>query len=148
MTVVNQPKHRSAQDFADELVQLAREGADSQQIAVRVVLKWRDLEDALSPIIGHGGVSALFRRAVFLTRHAHPSLSSLQDLADQTQDFAVFQAFLSEQPSLEAAAIASALQQKFIDLLAHLIGDTLTERLLRSVWDNTSSDKGIQDTSQ
>ena len=148
MKAADDGMHRGAQAFYDELAQLARDGADSTQVATQAVLKWRVLDNALSPIIGHGGVAALFRRAVFLTRQTHASLSLLQEAPDQPHDFAALEAALSQQPSTEAAAIASALQHSFIDLVAHLIGESLTERLLRSVWDTTSSDDGAQETSR
>ena len=142
MTVPDPSTHRTVQDFCDELALLARDGADATQIATLVVIKWRLLDDALSPIIGHGGVIALFRRAVFLTRQSHVALSLIPEAPDQLHDFAALQTLLSQQPSSEGAAIASALQHTFIDLLTHLIGESLTERLLRSVWDKTSSADG------
>jgi hypothetical protein len=140
--------HKSVQAFDDELAQLARDGADPTQIATQAVLKWRILDNALSPIIGHGGVVALFRRAVFVTRRSHAALALLPQAPDQPHDFAALQTVLSQQMSSEAAAIASALQHTFIDLLIHLIGESLTERLLRSVWDKTSSAKDAQETSK
>jgi hypothetical protein len=140
--------HGRVRDFYDELAQLARDGADSTQIATGAVLKWRLVDDALSPIVGHGGVVALFRRAVFLTRQSHAALALLPEAPDQPHDFAALQTLLSQQPSVEAAAIATALQHTFVDLLTHLIGESLTERLLRSVWDKTSSANDAQEKSR
>lgn len=139
--------HRSVQEFYDELAHLARDGADPARIAAHAVHTWRILDDSLSPIVGHGGVTALYRRAVFLVRQTHACLSLLQDASDEPDDFAALGAALSQLSSGEAAATASALQQSFIELLAHLIGTSLTERLLRSVWDQTSSGDG-QETSR
>ena len=136
-----------AQHFCDNLAQLARDGSDAVPIAALVVLKWRSIDNALSPIIGHGGVAALFKRSVSLTLHTYPWLAPLQEGADQPHNFAALQSALCRQPSAEAAAAAGALLQKFLDLLTHLIGDALTERLLRSIWDDTSSDGAVQEIS-
>jgi hypothetical protein len=48
--------------------------------------------------------------------------------------------------SADAANAAAALALTFRDLLTHLIGDSLTERLLRSVWTSPSSGNAAQDT--
>ena len=148
MTAADYSIPRSARHFCENLAQLARGGADADQIATLAVLKWRTLDNALSPIIGHGGVAALFKRSLSLTRPTHAWLASLEDGADQPHNFAALQSALCQQTSSEAAAAAGALLQKFVDLLSHLIGESLTERLLRSVWDNTSSDGAVQDTSR
>ena len=148
MTPSDNSMLRGDQHFCKNLAQLACDGAAPDQIATLAVLKWRTLDNALSPIIGHGGVAALFKRSVSLTRPTHAWLASLQDGADQPHNFAALQSALCQQTSSEAAAAAGALLQKFVDLLSHLIGESLTERLLRSVWDNTSSDGAVQDTSR
>ena len=137
-----------AQHFSEMLVRLARDGAASDRIAVLAVLKWRSLDNALSPIIGHGGVAALFKRSVSLTRQTHAWLVSLHEGADQLHDFAALQSALSRQTSSEAATASGALLQHFLDLLTHLIGKSLSENLLRSIWDNTSSDGALQETSR
>lgn len=131
---------RDAEHFQQDLARLASEGADSERIADRVALAWRNLHAALSPIIGHGGVMALFKRSVSMTRTTHPWLASMQEEFEQPGDFAALQAALSQQTSVEAAAASSAILRKFIDILTSLIGQSLAERLLSSVWDDTSND--------
>ena len=148
MTAADYSTQGGAQHFSESLAQLGRDGAHPDRIAALAVLKWRALDNALSPIIGHGGVAALFKRSVSLSRPTHAWLASLQEGADQPHNFAALQSALCQQTSSEAAAAASSLQQHFVDLLTHLIGGSLTERLLRSVWDNTSSDGAVQETSR
>jgi hypothetical protein len=46
-----------------------------------------------------------------------------------------------------AAAGGSALFLRFHDLLASLVGASLTDRLLRSVWTHSSAVSPVQDTS-
>lgn len=53
----------------------------------------------------------------------------------------------AQQSSADAASAGSVLLQTFYDLLASLVGLSLTERLLRSVWANSSRGPPAQDTS-
>jgi hypothetical protein len=129
-----------AEHFQQDLARLAREGASSERIASRAALAWRNVYAALSPIIGHGGFMALFKRSVSMTRTTHPWLASMQEDFEQSGDFAVLEAAFSQQASEEAAAANSAVLQKFIGILTSLIGESLAERLLSPVWDDRSID--------
>lgn len=117
------------------------------------ITTWRRIEDALWPIIGHAGMAALFKRSLYLARGAHPCLATLLDANGAPSDFARLGATLAQQSNAQAAAAQASLLRTFIDLLASLIGRSLTERLLGSVWDNPagshnpSSGAAVQDTS-
>jgi hypothetical protein len=139
---------RDAEHFHQDLARLASEGANSERIAYRAALAWRNLDVALSPIIGQGGVMALFRRSVSMTRTTHPWLASMQEELDQLATFAALQAALSQQTGVEAAAGNSAVLRKFLDILTSLIGESLAERLLSSVWDDSSHDDDMRETSR
>jgi hypothetical protein len=128
------------------LTQLATAGADIQRIADRAVSMWRDLDAALSPIIGQRGVAALFKRSLFLTDPAHIPATSHED-EDAFDNFTALRATLEHQSSANAIATNDALLQKFVDLLTNLIGESLTERLLHSARDNPSSDGAVRETS-
>jgi hypothetical protein len=129
------------------LAQLAADGADAPRIADRAVAIWRDIDAALSPIIGPRGVAALFKRSLLLTGTAHTSLVTAHDGADTLGDFAALRAILEQQSSANAIATNGALLQKFSDLLSNLIGESLTERLFHSVQDNLSSDGAMREKS-
>jgi len=136
-----------AQQIQSTLSRLASEGAPAGRIADKAVSIWRDVDAALSPVIGQRGVAALFKRSLSLTRPAHAWLAAVQEGADRPGDFAALKTALSQQTSSDAVAANGELLQKFLDLLTHLIGESLTARLLRSVWDNSSSDGTVQDIS-
>ena len=108
---------------------------------------WRDVDAALSPIIGQRGVAALFKRSLVLIDPAHISLVTAHDDLDALGDFAALRATLEQQSSANAIATNGALLQKFSDLLINLIGESLAERLLHSVWDNPSSDGAVREKS-
>jgi hypothetical protein len=62
-------------------------------------------------------------------------------------DPSALKAALEQQAAEEAAAGGLALFQSFHDLLASLIGASLTGRLLQSVWARSAGASPAQDTS-
>lgn len=87
----------------------------------------------LAPIIGHRGVAALFGRSLHLARPDHPWLTASHETLAEPMDFAALQSILSQQSSAKVVAANGALLQKFVEQLNHLIGGSLTARLLRPV---------------
>ncbi|MEJ1962285.1 MAG: hypothetical protein WDO56_12345 [Gammaproteobacteria bacterium] len=88
----------------------------------------------LAPVIGARGVDVLFRRALHLTSTAFPWL---QLARDHEGGIAVLESVtmrLAGQEASSAAEASHALLVTFTELLATLIGETLTERLLGPVW--------------
>jgi hypothetical protein len=119
--------------------------ADVEQIVDTVMAVWRETEDALSPIVGHRGVAALFHRSLKLVSAAHPWLEAGLGGALDAVDPKALAARLLQQPAAEAAAGGAALFQSLHDLLASLVGAPLTDRLLRSVWAPSTSAPPAQD---
>jgi hypothetical protein len=109
-------------------------GADAAQIAEATSAIWQDIEVALTPIIGQRGVAALFKRSLDVTTGTYPWVVGLEYDVDSVIGPEKLKSLLAQRSSADAAAGASALLQTFYDLLATLIGGSLTERLLRSVW--------------
>ncbi len=139
---------RGLQRIQASLAKLAEDGADARQIAERATCIWQSVDSALSPVIGKMGVVALFNRSVYLTRTAHPWLSAVQVIALDGDDFAALETTLSQQSVSDAASAIDALLQNFYDLLTRLIGESLTQRLLRSVWEHPSTGDAAQDTTR
>jgi hypothetical protein len=109
--------------------------ADCLCIADVAASTWREIHAVLSPVIGSGGVAALYQRALHLTRTVHPALAAVREDVNRPGEYAALQLMLSQQTSEQIAAINAALLQTFCDLLENLIGISLTERLLQSVHD-------------
>ena len=101
---------------------------------------------ALAPIIGQPGVAALYKRSLYLTLADHPYLVTAYETALRPGDFAGLQVPLSQQAPADAMAAATSLFNTFHDLLTHLIGGSLFERLLSSVWDKPFSGDAARDT--
>ena len=124
-----------------------RVGADASaaQVAAAAVATWHEIDAALAPFVGPRGVAALYKRSLHLARAAHPWLAGASAGLHDALDLAALDVVLARQDSASAAAGGGALLQTFHDLLATLVGPSLTERLLRSVWANTSSGSPAQD---
>jgi len=128
------------------LARLAREDADATSIAMDAVAVWRDINAALAPIIGHAGVAALYKRSLYLAQTSHPCLATVYESVSPSDEYATLQSVLSQQTTPDVIAAIGTLLQTFHDLLARLIGESLTGRLLRSVWYPPSSGHAVQDT--
>ena len=116
-------------------------GADAAQIASAVIGLWNEIDDALTPIIGAGGVVALYQRSLQLSAASHPWLAVKADGGDPSN----LKTLLAKQSAVEAAAGGSAFLHTFQSLLTSLIGPSLTERVLRPVWASPSSSPPPQD---
>ena len=109
-------------------------GASSEEVAASIAATYRDIEGALSPIIGARGVAALCNRSVHVARQSYPWLAGLEAGSQTTMDLGALTSLITLQTPSDAAAAGGLLLQTFHELLASLIGESLTERLLRSVW--------------
>ena len=119
--------------------------ASAGQIADAIVAVWREIDQALHPIIGHRGVAALFNRSLSLAAAKYPWLALGHQGALTTLDPSALKATLVRQSAADAAASGIALFQSFRELLASLIGGSLTDRLLRSVWALPPGTSPVQD---
>ena len=131
---------------AEPLARRLGPDADAVQIAAAVLAVWREIEAALTPIVGTLGVAALYKRSLHLTSAAHPWLASTRQGMHVNIDLAALEALLLQQHAAAGAAGGGAFLQNFHALLASLVGTSLTERLLRSVWANASTAATAQDT--
>jgi hypothetical protein len=120
--------------IAASLARRGRADATAAQIAESVFIKCQAIEAALAPIIGLRGVAALHRRSLHLAGRSHPWLAGKPLSEQPTEDLAMLKTLLSRQTSADAALGGAAFLQAFYDLLSSLVGLSLTERLLRSIW--------------
>lgn len=121
--------------------------ASAEQLAEATVEVWIEIDRHLHPIIGHRGVAALFNRSLTLVAPTHPWLAPGLPAVAAAIDPAALRAALAQQSADNAGSGASALFHTFHDLLASLVGLSLTERLLLPVWTPPSSASPAQDPS-
>ena len=132
-----------------EAALMRRGGADADpaQIASAVVSIWQEIAASLNPIIGKGGVDALYQRSLHLTGNAHPWLMTAHGRTHPAaMGLEALKSALTEQSSVNAAAGGAALLHTFYALLSSLIGAALTERVLHPVRINFLSEPPEQDT--
>jgi hypothetical protein len=116
------------------LARRAGKSPDAKAIAAAAADTWPQVTAQLAPVIGARGVDVLFRRALHLTSTAFPWL---QLSGDHERGVAVLESLatrLAGQEASSASEASRALLVTFTELLATLIGESLTERLLGPVW--------------
>ncbi|WP_242485721.1 hypothetical protein [Pseudomonas sp. TH41] len=121
--------------------------ADIAKTAHAIVATVQEMDTALTPIIGHQGVAALYRRSVHLCVSTHPRLAGTYDRVQAAMDLTVLTSVLVEQSEADALFFGEVLLTTFYELLTTLIGPLLTARLLRSVWEPSLSDTPSQEIS-
>jgi hypothetical protein len=135
--------------IAVTLAEQVSEGADAARVADHVLAVWKQVEDVLTPIIGQRGVAALYRRSLYLAARDHPWLArlQLQEADPPAVDVAALRSALAQQDPDAAAAGGGALLQTFHELLASLVGPSLTGRLLATAWELPTRGPSAQDPS-
>jgi hypothetical protein len=121
--------------------------ADAEQVSDAIIAIWLEIDQALHPIIGHRGVAALYNRSLGLAAATYPWLAMGHQGVLTAIDPAALKAALGSQAPADAAAGGNALFHAFLELLASLVGPSLTDRLLRSVWTHSAGASPAQDTS-
>jgi hypothetical protein len=129
------------------LVRLAAEGALPSQVADAAVREWKQVHDALAPLIGQSGATALYRRAVHLARADRPWLDPAFLGAVTPGDFSAYRDAMAQQDSAIAAGAHDETQRALRALLINLIGPSLTARLLQAAAVSPSAGKAVQDPS-
>lgn len=145
----NAPKSMESQASSRIRTTLAvrtRDGNGEGRIAPCVVALCAEIGAALTPIIGPRGVAALYKRSLFLTSQEHPALLDLQEKVQTELDLSPLMAVLTPLSDAEATLVGGALLISFYELISSLVGSSLTERLLRSLWDRPSSDPSVSES--
>ncbi len=141
---MNNPESRAT---PDPLVIRVAHAASAAQVADSLVLIWHGIDDALTPVLGQRGVVALYQRCLHVTGATYPWVLVKPDGFLTTVVPADLRQLVAKRHRTEAELAANAFLQTFYELLASLVGSSLTERLLRTVWVNSLSGNPAQDTS-
>ena len=120
--------------------------ASPEQVAEAIVAVWGEIDQALKPILGQRGVIALYKRSRFLCALQYPCLADIDISVRPDMRLSELKPLLAQHHDLASAA-GNTFFQIFHELLTSLVGASLTERLLRPVWENSLSGPPAQDTS-
>jgi hypothetical protein len=116
------------------LMHRARDARDASTVAETTLSIWQQVAARLALIIGGRGVDVLFRRGLHLTSTAFPWLAIAEDHRNSAALLASLKARLAGREPDVAAEASIALLATCTDLLATLIGESLTDSLLGPVW--------------
>jgi hypothetical protein len=121
------------------LARRAGEAPDAGAIAEAALDMWRRVSDRLEPVIGMRGVDALFNRALHVTGRTYPWLMTASVDENGAAQLAGLRLRLAGRDPVQAEEASYVLLMTFTILLANLIGESLTKRLLAPVWSPPSA---------
>jgi len=115
--------------------------ADAKALAAAALRVHATLAGQLALLIGDGGVRALTARSLHLVQRDFPWLAEARERDPSADPFAQVSFCLERQePAVATEAAATALAT-LGGLLATLIGETLTMRVLRAAWPSAFPDE-------
>ncbi len=97
-----------------------------------------EVAGCLAPLIGSRGVDALVSRSLQLTVSAFPWLGLAEGHGDGLGSLANVKARLEVRDPMAVTEASVALLVTFTDLLATMIGASLTDRLLGPIWGSSA----------
>jgi hypothetical protein len=119
--------------------------ADAAALAAASRRAYDELAGVLAPLIGQLGIDALAGRAVHLAQVEYPWLAETRESEPAEGPFTQVSVFLEQQDPALAAEAAGAVLAILMGLLATLIGESLTTRLIRTAWPDSFSDAGAEE---
>ncbi len=117
----------------------------ADKVADAAITLWAQMAVQIISIVGEGGFNSLYARSIHLTQPTCPWLpaSSLSPQSDHR--FAKLRLSLESQTPAQATEANRLLLLTFTDILASLIGEQLTTRILRSAWDIDAPDQASKE---
>jgi hypothetical protein len=88
----------------------------------------------LTPLIGDGGVAAIYGRSLQLAERRFPGLAPARASGQDGEPFTHVQSFLEHQDPVVATRAAVIVLAVACEVLASFIGETLTRLLLHETW--------------
>ena len=107
-----------------------------EKVADAAIGLWEQMATQIISIVGEGGFNSLYARSVFLTQSAFPWLAAGSLSPQIDHRFAALKTSLAGQTPEQASAANNLLLITFTDIVATLIGEQMTNTILRSAWGN------------
>ena len=127
--------------LARQIVEREAGGSDPSASAAAVDTACRRLKDHLVDVLGTGGVTAMFGRALHLARREQPLLEEVSVSREPAACFSGLPESLASLPDEEAAAAATTVLAHMLDLLVVLLGEELGMKPVRKLWPRETSVK-------
>jgi hypothetical protein len=113
----------------------------TEKVADAVIGLWEQVATQIISIVGEGGFDSLYARSIFLTRSTFPWLVATSGSPQTDHRFTNLKTSLEGQTPALIREANSLLLITFTDILASLVGEPLTARILDSAWDNDAQDR-------
>ena len=110
-----------------------------ENVADAAISLWEQLATQIISIVGEDGFNSLYARSVFLAQPTFPWLTTGPLSQKNDQRFAELKKELEGQAPSQAREANSLLLLTFTGILAALIGEPLTTRILWSAWGDDAS---------
>jgi hypothetical protein len=120
--------------FGRLLARQAGTEADPPAVAAAARRLCEDFAQRLTPLIGDGGVAAIYGRSLQLAERRFPGLAAARAPGQDGEPFTHVQHFLEHQDSGVATTAAVTVLAVASEVLASFIGETLTRLLLHETW--------------
>ena len=104
------------------------------RVAAASITLWEQMASQIIMIVGEDGFNSLYARSLFLSQRTFPWLAAPSLPPNTDQRFAELKMSLEGQAPAQASEANSLLLITFTDILASLIGEQLTTRILRLAW--------------
>jgi hypothetical protein len=110
-----------------------------EKVADAAINLWEQMATQIISIVGEDGFNSLYARSVFLAQPTFPWLTTSSLSQQNDQRFAELKKGLEGQTPSQAREANSLLLLTFTGILAALIGEPLTTRILGSAWGDDAS---------
>lgn len=107
---------------------------------------WRSMAEQIISVVGQGGFQSLYARSIFIAQRSHPWLAQPAASLPVDLSFVTLSTCLAEHPPDQAQAASILLMLTFTDLVASLIGEPLTVRILKTAWGADAADLTDKET--
>ncbi len=118
---------------------------NTEAFADAAISQWERMATQIISIVGEGGFHALYIRSAFLARSTFPWLPVNSPPPRTDARFAHLKTSLEGQTPEQASAANNLLLITLTDILASLIGEDLTIRILRSAWGNDAPGRACKE---
>jgi len=105
----------------------------TEKAADAAIKLWEQMAVQIISIVGEEGFDSLFARSLFLSQSTFPWLAA-NPLPKAEHRFLELKGSLEDQAPAQASEANSLLLITFTDILASLIGEPLTTRILHLAW--------------
>jgi hypothetical protein len=111
------------------------------EVADAAINSWEQMATQIISIVGEDGFNSLYERSIFLTQSTFPWLAASLLPPHTDQRFAELKMSFEGQTPAQISEANVLLLITFTDILASLIGEPLTTRILSLAWNTDISDR-------